>query len=39
VAGLDLHVAWGGDKPPEGPLALIDHLRGASARARTFASS
>jgi 2-polyprenyl-6-methoxyphenol hydroxylase-like FAD-dependent oxidoreductase len=33
----DLHVAWRGDKPPEDPLALIDHLRGASARAKPLA--
>ncbi len=29
----DWHVAWRGDKPPENPIALIDRLRGASAKA------
>ena len=28
----DLHVAWRGDKLPDNPIALIDHVRGASAR-------
>ena len=28
----DLHVAWRGDKLPYNPIALIDHVRGASAR-------
>jgi 2-polyprenyl-6-methoxyphenol hydroxylase-like FAD-dependent oxidoreductase len=28
----DQHVAWRGDKPPEDPMALIDRVRGASAR-------
>ena len=29
----DQHVAWRGDKPPDDPLALVDRVRGASARA------
>jgi hypothetical protein len=29
----DQHVAWRGDKLPDNPIALIDHVRGASARA------
>jgi hypothetical protein len=29
----DQHVAWRGDKPPADPMALIDRVRGASARA------
>jgi hypothetical protein len=29
----DQHVAWRGDKPPDDPMALIDHVRGASVRA------
>ena len=28
----DLHVAWRGDKLPDSPIALIDHVRGASGR-------
>src|SRR5580658_7825282 len=28
----DQHVAWRGDKPPDDPIALIDRIRGASAR-------
>jgi hypothetical protein len=32
----DLHVAWRGDKPTEGRLALIEHLRGASAWAKPW---
>jgi hypothetical protein len=28
----DRHVAWRGDAPPEDPLALIDHIRGAASR-------
>jgi len=28
----DLHVAWRGDKLPDNPIALIDHVRGASGR-------
>jgi hypothetical protein len=29
----DQHVAWRGDRPPDDPIALIDRVRGASARA------
>ena len=29
----DQHVAWRGDKPPYDPLALVDQVRGAHARA------
>ncbi len=29
----DLHVAWRGDKSPEDPMALMDHVRGAFVRA------
>jgi 2-polyprenyl-6-methoxyphenol hydroxylase-like FAD-dependent oxidoreductase len=28
----DQHVGWRGDEPPEDPMGLIDHLRGASSR-------
>jgi 2-polyprenyl-6-methoxyphenol hydroxylase-like FAD-dependent oxidoreductase len=28
----DQHVAWRGDRLPQDPMALIDHVRGASAR-------
>jgi 2-polyprenyl-6-methoxyphenol hydroxylase-like FAD-dependent oxidoreductase len=28
----DQHVAWRGDRPPQDPMALIDHVRGAPAR-------
>src|SRR3984957_11404176 len=28
----DQHVAWRGDNPPDDPIALIDRIRGASAR-------
>jgi 2-polyprenyl-6-methoxyphenol hydroxylase-like FAD-dependent oxidoreductase len=28
----DQHVAWRGDRPPDDPVALIDHLRGAPCR-------